>query len=273
MVLWLAVAAGVLLGSARGGRLGNLGGLPLRLAWLVLPALGIQLWLIFAPPAPPEQGWEPLRLALPLTLVALAVFLVANRRLPGVRLLILGLAANTAVILANGGLMPTNEDALLRAGMEHSVKVAREHPGIRLARSKDVLLPVEQTRLWWLSDTLVSPPLPRPKVMSVGDLLVAVGIVVLISQAMRRPYRSKALHEVWQPASARWWAAHRRHAQPRARPYAWPSPGPYIAMGNEAHSTRGNRSRRGWPHALARRLFGGPGRASSALRRPRELTS
>ena len=187
MVLWLAVVAGVGLGLARGGRLGNLAALRLRHAWVVPPALAAHLLQIFAPPVPPEHGPEPLRLWLPVTLVALTWFVLANRRLPGMRLVLVGLAANALVILANGGLMPTNEAALLGAGMTSSVELARAHPGIRLPNSKDVLLPVEQTPLWWLSDTLVSPPVPRRKVMSAGDLLVAAGVVAVVCQATGRP--------------------------------------------------------------------------------------
>jgi hypothetical protein len=186
MVLWLAVAAGVGLGLARGGRLSNLTALRLRYAWVVPPALAAQLLLIFAPPVPPEHAPEPLRLWLPVTFIPLTWFVLANRRLAGMRLVLVGLVANAAVIMANGGLMPTNEAALRDAGMSSGVELARAHPGIRLPKSKDVLLPVEQTALWWLSDTLVSPPVPRRKVMSAGDLLVAAGVIVALDQATKR---------------------------------------------------------------------------------------
>jgi hypothetical protein len=153
-----------------------------------MPMLVVQLPLVFSRPVPPEQGFEPLRLLLPLTLVCLGLFVLANRTLPGMWLVALGLVTNASAIFANGGLMPTNETAMQQAGLRHSIEAAREHPGIRLARSKDALLPVEETHLWWLSDTLVSPPIPRRKAMSPGDLLVAAGVVVGIVQVSRGRY-------------------------------------------------------------------------------------
>ncbi|HEX2036420.1 MAG TPA: DUF5317 domain-containing protein [Chloroflexota bacterium] len=185
MVLSLAPAIGVLLGLACGGHLMRLAALRLRYAWLVLPALAVQLLLIFAPPVPPDQGHDPLRLWLPLSFVPLTAFVVANVRLPGMPLVLVGLLANAGVIVSNGGLMPTNAPTLTAAGMSESVALAQAQPGIRLPSSKDVMLPVAETRLWWLSDTLVSPPIPRRKVMSVGDLFVAVGVITLAFQITR----------------------------------------------------------------------------------------
>lgn len=184
MVLWYAVVVGVVVGLCRGGRFSRLAALRLRHAWLVVPAVLVQLWLVYVPPASPVDGIDPLRLWLPMSFLPLAVFLVTNRHLPGMRLMCLGFAANASVILANGGLMPTNEAALVRAGATAALEQAQEFPGIRLQRSKDIVLSPEETRLLWLSDVLVSPPIPRQKVLSIGDLLVAVGIATLTAQAM-----------------------------------------------------------------------------------------
>ena len=183
--LLLAPAAGLALGLALGGRLANFAALRLRYGWAVPPALALQLVLVFAPPVPPEQGIDPLRLWLPATYVPLAACVLANRRLPGMPLILVGLAANALVIVANGGLMPTNTAALAQAGMTQSLRLSEVHPGIRLPRSKDVVLPPQQTAFWWLSDVLVSPPLPKRKVLSAGDLFVGAGMVVLVVQATR----------------------------------------------------------------------------------------
>ncbi|HEV2123417.1 MAG TPA: DUF5317 domain-containing protein [Chloroflexota bacterium] len=185
MVLFWAVAGGVLVGLAAGGQIAHLARLQVRYAWLVLPAFIFQLLLIFTPPTPPEQGVDPLRIVLPLSFVPLLAFVLGNRTLPGMKLVLIGFAANAAVILANGGLMPTNEAALERAGQHGAIALAREHPGMRLPQTKDILLPIEQTPLWWLSDTLVSPPIPKRKYMSVGDLFVGAGMAFLAFQATR----------------------------------------------------------------------------------------
>jgi hypothetical protein len=53
--------------------------------------------------------------------------------------------------------------------------------GAHYGYSKDIILLREDVRLWALSDILViPPPFPRSAAFSLGDLLIAVGIVVLL---------------------------------------------------------------------------------------------
>jgi len=182
----LVAAAGVALGWARGGRLVDLQTVRLREAWLVPLAVVPQLLLVFLPP---QDGVEPLRLAIPISTVVLAWFVLANLHLTGMWLVLAGLALNLAVVVANGGLMPTNQQALAGAGMAAGFGLTPDHPGTRLPKTKDTVLPLAQTRLWPLSDTLVSPPLPRRHVMSVGDLLIGAGTTLAIAGGMRRRVR------------------------------------------------------------------------------------
>ena len=183
-LLFCAAAVGVALGRAMGGRLAHLCILDVRCAWLAPLALGLQLCAILAPPTPPDLGPDPVRFWLPATTAALAAFVAANLRVRGMRLLLLGLSANLAVILANGGLMPTNVEALAQTRLMARAAPALAHPGMRLPRSKDTPRPIEETRLWPLSDVLVGPPLPWRVVMSVGDLVLTAGLAVVIAAGM-----------------------------------------------------------------------------------------
>ena len=153
--------------------------------------MGAQALVLLPAPVLPEQGVDPMRYALPLTTGAICVWAVLNRALPGMWLVLLGAGCNLAVICANGGLMPTNAQALASAGKTESIGLAQEYPGIRLPNSKDALLAPEETQLWWLSDVIVSPPLPQPKVMSVGDLLIAAGLAYLTGRATYAPLRRR----------------------------------------------------------------------------------
>ena len=189
---WIPVSVGVLVGKALGGKVAHLGSIELRRIWLLLLAVGTQAALILPAPTLPEQGVDPLRYALPLTTGAICMWAALNRALPGMWVVLAGAACNLVVICANGGLMPTNADALLSAGKHASLELSREHPGIRLANSKDVLLAPEETQLWWLSDVIVSPPLPQRKVMSVGDLVIAAGLAYLAGRATYAPLSRRA---------------------------------------------------------------------------------
>ncbi len=185
MDLFVGLIAGLFAGLVSGGRLSHLAALHLTYAWLPLLALAVQTPLVLLPPVLPAAGPEPLRFWLPATLIALAFFAWGNRRLPGMPLILLGLAGNAAAIFANGGLMPTHEAALRRAGMIDSLAHARGNPGVRLPRSKNVLLEVGETRLWWLSDVFVSPLASRPRVFSAGDVAITAGVFVLVASSCR----------------------------------------------------------------------------------------
>jgi len=108
-------------------------------------------------------------------MAAMGVFVALNWRLPGMLIALLGVTANLVVIVAHSGLMPISPEALIASRRTQGMELALEHPGIRLPRSKDVILAWEDTRLPWLSDMVVTPPVPRRMVVSTGDLIIAAG--------------------------------------------------------------------------------------------------
>lgn len=90
-----------------------------------------------------------------------------------------GLASNLVAMAANGGYMPVTPEALARAGL--SQLAAQGSVGSPILGAKDILLLREETRLWWLSDILVVPgPAPLRAILSVGDVLLALGVVILL---------------------------------------------------------------------------------------------
>jgi hypothetical protein len=202
-VFWFPIIVGALIGKLGGGSLANVATLHVRYLPLLVVVAAVQVALVFLPPTPPERGLDPVRLALPLTAAVIGMVVLLNGRLPGMRLVLAGVAANMAVITANGGLMPISAAALEGAGRIVALELSDAHPGIRLPKSKDVLLPREETRLWWLSDVLVTPPIPRRKVVSPGDLLMGAGLGYLSAQAMLGRVRVSRVSEVSEWTRAR----------------------------------------------------------------------
>lgn len=173
MILLLVLAVAVGLALLRGGKLSNLQAISLRRIEVALGAFGIQVLVIYLPPI----AWESvIRFLLLCVSYALLVgFLWLNHDLPGVRLLALGLALNWLVILANGGYMPVTYEALVAAGRGHLA--AGTQAGSLVLGTKDILLPVSETRLWLLSDILIiPPPFPLSTVFSLGDVLIMLGL-------------------------------------------------------------------------------------------------
>jgi hypothetical protein len=196
MILSLAVVLGLLASFVRHRRrtADQIASIPLRSAWLALLALVLQIPLLRAPFGPTEQVDLQKYLFL-LSYLLLLVLVWQNRRLPGIQILSVGVLCNLLVILTNGGLMPVTPETLLRinpgSGLEHWPT------GMHYGYSKDVILLRPDTNLWILSDILVlPPPFPWPTAFSLGDLLIAIGIIVLLQGpvALSRTAVTEALH-------------------------------------------------------------------------------
>jgi len=167
----------------RGGSIRPLVHLPLRWGWLALILFAAQAYLIFWP-EPKAQGLlSPRAMILVLSYLILIFVAWSNRSLPGMNLILVGIALNFLVIVANGGFMPVAPQTLIRGG--HTHLVAALESGARVSRSKDVLLWPEQTKLWFLSDIFVIPErYPLAGSFSLGDVLIASGAFILLQRAL-----------------------------------------------------------------------------------------
>ena len=121
-----------------------------------------------------------LRVMLPLTIALAPVALWAHRRLLGVWVIFVGLAANLAVIVANGGLMPIKHSTVVEAvGVERAASYER---GAWIPGSKDVLLDPGEGRLVALGDNIVIRAGGRGIAASPGDVVVWAGLLVLAGE-------------------------------------------------------------------------------------------
>ncbi len=195
LLLW-ALPLGILLGYLRGGRLANLARLELRGTGLVLAALVIQL-LIFPLPLPGREG--PLlalskgaTAALHLASYALlAAFVALNRKERGLLLMGLGMLLNVVVIAANGGYMPTYPELLAAAGRLEAAQKLKAMG----TYANNVCINCEgvSARLTFLGDVFYVPAgVPFANVFSLGDVLLAVGLIALLQAKMRGPRNAGA---------------------------------------------------------------------------------
>ena len=167
MILLVILALAVVTVPLWGGRLAGLIDIDLGWTWLVAGAIGIQILIISVIPDRFEGIHKPLHF---LSYALAGAFVVANLKIPGVWLIGLGGLANLAAIAANGGVMPATATALRAAGMavESDEFV---NSGV-----------LEDPKLLFLGD-IFSIPGEIPvlnTVFSVGDVLIAIGTVVLV---------------------------------------------------------------------------------------------
>lgn len=167
MLLVLLAIACVLSVPLRGGSLRRLGALRLRAEWAALGALAGQV-LVLSVFAGGAAWWH--AVAHVATYGLAAWFVWANRRIPGVGLLALGGALNLTAIAANDGVMPTSAWAERAAGLE---------PTTVFANSATLAHP----HLLWLGDVIPVPlPLGLSNVLSLGDLVIYAGALVLLQR-------------------------------------------------------------------------------------------
>ena len=183
MILLVVLAFALVVGLLRGGKLSQMSDLPLKLGWLALFAFAMQVYLVHFP-AERGGGLFSLRAGvLILSYVLLFIVVWKNRRLHGMWIIGLGLLLNFLAMVANGGYMPITPEALTRAG--YAPLASSLESGVRVGRSKNILLTREETRLWVLSDVLVLPQsFPLSRVFSPGDVFIAVGAFILVQRVM-----------------------------------------------------------------------------------------
>ncbi len=184
MLLLYAVAAGILVGLARGGRLGALGNV--RFTWWALALAGLLFQLLlFTPPVASSVGDAGPALYVGSTAMVL-VALIPNLRKPGFRLVAVGALLNFMAITANGGQMPASPAAF--AALTGVAEVPVDHFSNSTLIGPHTLLP-------FLGDIFVLPhPIPLANVFSIGDVLIGVGgaLFVIATMGRRRPFAAAA---------------------------------------------------------------------------------
>ena len=170
---------------AVGGRVSNLAQIKVKRGWLAPLAFLMQAYLIFIPAETGGGLLSGRSLILIFSNCLLFAVIWYNRHLSGVKLIGLGLLLNFLVIVANGGFMPITPDTLVQTGFDSLAP--RLETGYRVARTKNIVMEPGEARLWFLSDILVIPrPFPIPSALSVGDLLIAVGVFLFLREPMLR---------------------------------------------------------------------------------------
>lgn len=187
IVAVLLLFIGLVAGLARGGKLENISKMEISHPWTVFVGLSIQiggdLISTLVNPRIREDGRG--IVILGTSYLFLIVFVVLNRSLHGIVFIGAGLAFNLLVIGLNSG-MPVSLDAARAAGANDTA----EYLGTAIKHR--VMGP--DTRLWFLGDIIPLPYLR--KVISIGDVVLGVGVALLVERSVRyQPRRLTATKE------------------------------------------------------------------------------
>lgn len=172
MFILYALAIGLAAGIALGGSPAGLAELRFRWPWLFVGGLLVQVVLFSGPVSERVGDLGPLLYVASTAVVLSAV--LSNRAIPGMLIVAVGAACNFAAIVANGGYMPADPGAM--AALDKVDPTVYSNSSI-----------IANPALAPLTDTFALPHwLPYANVFSIGDVVIAIGVVLTIVLAMRR---------------------------------------------------------------------------------------
>jgi len=179
MLYLIGILIGLVIGLLCGGRPSHLIQLRLRWLWLIFLSLVIQLLIfpLFSESPLLPYATAPLHV---LSYAILMVWLVMNLRVFPMGVLLFGATCNLITLASNGGYMPASVTALQRAGLGHAADRLLQGDAVA-----NVILMDSSTRVNVLADWLYLPGwIPFATVLSIGDVLIMVGLVWLIARGM-----------------------------------------------------------------------------------------
>jgi len=174
LIFLAAIVLGAGFGLLGRGKIENLARLQFRWPWLVLAALIVRGAILLTP----LNSVEAARYVYLLGLVVIVAWTIWHwRRLRGIWLVTGGGALNVLVIAANGARMPVAPEA---AGSLNSRGTFGQYT-----------LMGANTNLNFLGDWIRF--YPTPGVFSVGDVIIALGLAIVVFLAIRNPRPYKEL--------------------------------------------------------------------------------
>jgi hypothetical protein len=176
-----AMAIGFIVSLAVGGRFRYLSGKSFRF-WLLLP-MGLLLQVLVE-----RDGSPAPYVLLMLSYVCLIGFGIANWRLTGMWLIVLGFGLNFFCIAVNHG-MPVSRTAIGSLNIEDAPTGVKHH----LERPSDSFV--------FLGD-IIPVPSPVNEALSFGDMIMTVGVADLLYNLMQPPRRERRRRRTARPVPA-----------------------------------------------------------------------
>jgi len=178
----------IILAKIKGGKFRNLENFKLKGVVLLFLSAALQFTLSFVKGKNTRFSQLLLEdlfvyiILLSYLLIIIVIFLNFNKLY--MRIFLIGVILNLAVIMANSGKMPVSLNGI--SGINQEIELPdRQYDIKHTAVTKD-------TKLVYLSDILLIPkPYPLPKILSVGDLFVIIGVFVFFQKEMLLEKRDK----------------------------------------------------------------------------------
>lgn len=188
-----SIGSSLIIGLLRGGKFSNMKDAEIRKWYFIVASFFVEFTAVFLT----EKGYHMVgNYIFFIHLLSYSLLFIGisfNLNSLSFKLILLGTLLNFIVIMLNGGQMPVSEAGMLKAGLGEDLKALLQGDIVTHT------IITKNTILHFLGDIFVLPkPYPRPKVFSVGDVFMAVGVFVflqecMIKKAVKRTLSSKSI--------------------------------------------------------------------------------
>lgn len=178
-----SVGTSVIVGKLRGGSFSNMKDATLEKWYFFVSGFLVEFSAVYLA----DKGFGFLRDNILLihfsSYMLLFIGIYFNWSSLGFRIIFVGILLNFLVIMANGGQMPVQGEAMVNIGLVENMIAIRDGHVITHT------LINSQTVFRYLGDIMVLPkPYPRPKIFSIGDVFMALGVFMYLQEIMIKKF-------------------------------------------------------------------------------------
>jgi len=174
-----SVGTSIVVGKLRGGSFSNIKDASIEKWYFFVLAFLVEFTAVYMASKGVGFFLENIILIHGLSYLLLFAGIYFNRSIPAFKIVFIGIFLNFIVIMANGGQMPVSGEAMAGVGLMDNMI------NIRDGKIITHTLINNHTVFKYLGDIFVLPkPYPRPKIFSIGDVFMALGIFIYIQQIM-----------------------------------------------------------------------------------------
>lgn len=180
MLYLMILIVAMIIGLLRGGELNSLYRISIEGVSLFAAALILRISIWFVEYTKLSFFFPYVTIIIMISYFLLIFASIKNMKLPGFKYITLGILLNSFVILANQGKMPV----LINQGLAQHI-----NPNTLMENSRSMIHYLKNggTLFAFLGDVLPLPnPFPENAILSVGDILIFVGILIFVQKTMLR---------------------------------------------------------------------------------------
>ncbi len=152
----------------------------------VFVAVTLRLLIRFSP------SEKLVRILLPIALIYGFISLLPRRKEAGIRIAMIGTAANLLVVLANKGLMPVQRSDIGKVRKKSKLlERAEKLPVGSWIKGSHAFVDEDKARLNLLSDRIALNIRGTRGVASIGDMILYLGAIVILFESVRQLFQGK----------------------------------------------------------------------------------